>query len=564
MDVVQVISKIARIGRLWIFPIFKCFLIASIALHNSIALGEKFRLDDPIWRDLDDRNTLTPAKRTVADYYDFLENTFTSPGDQRKIRALNINSLGEVPDSNWFTNRHGLKLMSIDELVRGPDKGGPSLEGKWQVIQNKLGGISPGFRIMDSTGIIYQLKFDPRTNPEMATSAEVISTKFFHAMGYFVAEDYIVKFSRDQLTISPQAQFIDMVGKVRSMKATDVDEILTRAAIGSDGKYRAVASKFIPGKPVGEYLYHGTRADDPNDIFPHEHRRELRGLRVFCAWLNHDDSRSINTFNTLISENGRQFVRHYLFDFGSTLGSGSTMPQKARASNEYLWEPGPTFKSMFSLGLWVRPWLKVKYPTYPSLGNFEADFFQPEKWKPEYPNPAFRNMTDEDAFWAARIVMAFTDEQVRAMVRTGQLSDSKAEEYLIACLIKRRDKIGQHWLNQVNPIDYFEVQHGVLVFENASIRHKVANPGPTSCEAQWFTFDDRTGTRNPVASIRKTDQFQIPIPAAAFSGPRCGEDHYCLVEVKSHHPKHPSWSKPVLIYLKKTGESIRVVGLERE
>ena len=36
-------------------------------------------------------------------------------------------------------------------------------------------------------------------------------------------------------------------------------------------------------------------------------------------------------------------------------------------------------------------------------------------------------MTEEDAFWAARIVMAFTDEQIRAIVKAGRLSDPKAE-----------------------------------------------------------------------------------------------------------------------------------------
>ena len=86
----------------------------------------------------------------------------------------------------------------------------------------------------------------------MATSAEVISTKFFHAMGYSVAQDYIVYFSRDQIELSPKAEFEDLVGKTRPMKEKDFDEILARAWKGADGKYRAVASKFILGKFVGD------------------------------------------------------------------------------------------------------------------------------------------------------------------------------------------------------------------------------------------------------------------------------------------------------------------------
>lgn len=89
------------------------------------------------------------------------------------------------------------------------------------------------------------------------------------------------------------------------------------------GTYRAVASKFRGGVPKGPFSYHGVRDDDPNDIIPHEHRRDLRGLRVFGAWLHHNDIRRINSLDMYITENGRRFLRHYLIDFGATLGSAS-------------------------------------------------------------------------------------------------------------------------------------------------------------------------------------------------------------------------------------------------
>lgn len=538
-------------------------LILSLLAFSSNAFGQKFRPDDPIWQDDDNHHVPNLKRSSVADYYDFLENTFFHPGDRSKRRALNINSLGEVPDSNWFTNRHGRKPMTLEELVRGPDRGGPATDGKWLVTRNKQGGVTPGFRVTDSTGTTYQFKFDPASNPEMATSAEVICTKFFHAIGYFVAEDYLVSFSREQLDLSPKAEFVDLVGKVRPMTQKDVDEILAKAYKDKSGKYRAVASKFIPGRPVGEYKYYGTRSDDPNDIFPHEHRRELRGLRVFSAWLNHDDSRSVNTFDTLISENGRQFVRHYLFDFGSTLGSGSIFAQKPRAGNEYLWEPGPTFKTMFSLGLWVRPWIRVDYPNYPSIGNFEADFFNPLEWKPEYPNCAFNNLTDEDAFWAARIVMAFTDEEIRAIVKTGKLSDPEAEKYLIRCLIKRRNKVGQAWLNSLNPLDEFSVQGSHLVFDNAAER-LLGLPPAERYEAQWYRFDNRRESREPVGTQQTATEKRLPILSEAFGGPANAGSRYALVEIRSHSPRQPRWAKPMRVYLTQNDGKTSVVGIERE
>jgi hypothetical protein len=539
-------------------------LLGSFLILNCpLTQAQKFRPDDPIWQDDDTSNIPAPKRRNLADYYDFLENTFGKPGDEAKRRAANINTLGEVPDSSWFTNRHGKSPMSLADLVRGPDTGGPSQTGKWQVIKNKVGGISPGFRIIDPTGTTYQLKFDPPSNPEMATSAEVICTKFFHAIGYYVAQDYIVYFSRDQIELSPKAEFEDLVGRIRPMKERDFDEILARAWKGADGKYRAVASKFIPGRFVGEYRYHGVRPDDPNDIIPHEHRRELRGLRVFSAWLNHDDSRSINTFDSLVTENGRQFIRHYLFDFGSTLGSATNFPQKARAGNEYMWEPGPTFKTIFSLGLWVRPWIKVDYPNYPSIGNFEADFFQPEEWKPEYPNPAFLRMTEEDAFWAARIVMGFTDEQIRAIVKTGQLTDPKAEAYLIECLIKRRDKIGRYWLNQLNPLDGFKADQGSVAFDNAAVRLTGSAPAD-SHDVQWYRFDNVSEKRTAVGPKQAVKENRLTIPAEVFDGPASSGAEFAVVEISSRSSGQPKWARPVHVYLRKSGTTISILGIERD
>lgn len=539
------------------------FFVAAL-LFSSTASAQKFRPDDPIWEDHDRENIPTPSKFTIADYYDFLENTFFSPGDKTRKRAVNTNTLGEVPDSSWFTNRLGKRQLSLEELLRGPDSGGPSATGKWQVIQNKQGGITPGFRAKDEIGTIYQLEFDPVTNPEMATSAEVICTKIFHAIGYYVAEVYIVSFTRNQLEMAKDAQFEDLAGKKRPMTAKDVEAVLQKAHSGSDGRYRTIASKFLPGKPVGTYRYYGTRADDPNDIFPHEHRRELRGLRVFSAWLNHDDSRSINSFDSLISENGRQYIRHYLFDFGSTLGSGTVFAQKPRAGNEYLWEAGPTFKSLFSLGLWVRPWIRVDYPNYPSIGNFEGEFFQPEKWKPEYPNRAFDNLTNEDAFWAAKFVMAFTDDQLAAIVKTGQLSDPRAEVYLTQTLIKRRDKVGRFWLNQVNPLDQIRVTENALVFDNTAVRLLKGIPAADSYQVQWHRFDNYKQTQEPAGSKTTAKEPRVEIPSTVFDGPSDGVGRYALAEITTHSSHHPNWARLLRIYLRKSSTEISVVGIERD
>ena len=65
---------------------------------------------------------------------------------------------------------------------------------------------------------------------------------------------------------------------------------------------------------------------------------------------------------------------------------------------------GKGFKTPASFGLYRRPWLRVRYPDTPrSVGRFEAESFDPLAWRPEYPNPAFRNLMLDDAYWAATL-----------------------------------------------------------------------------------------------------------------------------------------------------------------
>ena len=218
----------------------------------------------------------------------------------------------------------------------------------------------------------------------------------------------------------------DEDGRSRRLTREDLDDILERAARQADGSYRVLASRNIAGRPLGPFRYYGTRPDDPNDIFPHEHRRELRGLSVFAAWLNHDEVRSSNSHDSVVAAGSRQIVRHHLLDFGSTLGSGSIKAQSRRAGNEFVWESRPTLITMLTLGLYVRPWIKVPYPDIPAVGRIESTYYRAESWKPDYPNPAFRNARPDDRFWAARIVAAFTDEAVAAVVRSAKFTDPGA------------------------------------------------------------------------------------------------------------------------------------------
>ncbi len=514
--------------------------------------GQVFLPDDPIWDDPDRLDMPAPAEFFLSQYYDFYENIFLNPGKANAGPAQNVNTLGEVPNSSWYTNRHYWHPMTFEELRQGPNKSaGPDTSQPWIITRGKGEGITPGFTIKDALGDVYLIKFDPLSNPEMTTGAETISTKFFYALGYNVPENYLVFFSREQLQLSPNAIIKDIFGNKRLLTVEILDELLAKAPRDARGYYRAIASKFLDGKPLGPFRYYGTRPDDGNDIYPHEARRELRGLRVFCAWLNHDDSRSINTLDMLVEEHGKHFVRHHLIDFGSTLGSGSVAMQSYRAGNEYLLEVKPILHSIATLGFWIRPWAKVSYPDYPSIGRIESEFFDPLKWKTEYPNAAFLNCDAEDAFWAARQVMNFSDEEIRAVVSTGQYSNPEAEHYLVETLIKRRNKIGKAYLYFSGGLDKFQIDSsGYLVFEDLLTKYGLEKKGRMR-RITWAEVDNESGAFGQKLVRLESDANRIPLPRT--------KSEYFVAVIET-----PGMGS-VNVYIHRVGSGqLRIVGISRQ
>jgi hypothetical protein len=524
----------------------------------------RFFSDDPIWRDPETQDASKTQPLKVSDQFDLVENSFLGAGEELDIRAGNVNTVDEVPDSSWFTNRTGpgAPPLDVNTLVKGPDTSTGPAPGPWTVIARKGEGVTPGFTIRDSAGQVYWIKFDPLGFAEMASGAEIISTKFFHAFGYHVAENYLATFRPEDLRIAPDATMKDEDGRSRRLTRDDLDDILERAAQRPDGSFRVLASRNIPGRPLGPFRYYGTRPDDPNDIVPHEHRRELRGLSVFAAWLNHDEVRSSNSHDSVAAEGATPIVRHHLLDFGSTLGSGSVKAQSRRAGNEFVWESRPTLITMLTLGLYVRPWIKVPYPDVPAVGRIESDYYRPENWKPGYPNPAFRNARPDDRFWAARIVAAFSDEAVAAIVRTAKFTDPRATDYLTTTLLERRDKVLKTWLNATNPVvDLALSETGELTFANAATRAGAAAPAEKYL-IRWSRFDNATATLHAVGAADDEQTVQdtrAMAPAALLAS----HPEFISVQVRALHPDQPAWAQPLSAYFRRGGGRWTLVGLER-
>ena len=144
------------------------------AVFLLLLLGQKFYSDDPIKDDHDNLPIDPPATIELSATYDLLSNTFAAPELEQPIpRAMNVNTLGEVPNSSWFTNRIGVRDMSLEELTKGPGSGGPpDVSRALTIVSAKQGGITPGFTMRDSRGNVYFVKFDPKAYPSLSTDGQ--------------------------------------------------------------------------------------------------------------------------------------------------------------------------------------------------------------------------------------------------------------------------------------------------------------------------------------------------------------------------------------------------------
>lgn len=542
----------------------RLFLAAGIlaavvaAIADLAGQGRKFYDDDPLAREPETADASKVQDRDIVLAYDLVENLFGTPGDSRKIRALNVNTIDEVPDSSWFTNRILERPLSIDEAVRGPMTGAGPAPGSMTVTRAKPSGVSAGFVLRDSVGVIWFVQFDAPGHDEAASGASMVANKIFHALGYWQTENHIAELWPDRLSIGEKAVTETPSGKIRQLDRDDLAKLLKRAARQPNGAYRILASRGI-ANGRGRFRYYGTRSDDPNDIVAHEHRRELRALNVFGAWTNLVDMKAKNTLDALVTENGRTLLRHYLQDVGSTFGTGALGPREWDEGYELLYESDPTWKRLVSGGFYLRPWQTMRYTEYRSIGRFEGDGFDPTKWKPRVPTAALLNARADDNFWAARRVMAFSDTLIRAIVKTGKYGDPAAESHLAEVLIKRRDKIGRAYLPAINPIVDPVLDSAVLTFGNAAVQAGVSAAPKGGYRAEWFVFNNATGESTPLGVSATSSALRMEAPRL----PPAGVGAFVRIDVSAVDPPHPSWAVPVHLYFKRTVDGWQLVGLER-
>ncbi|MGE0397940.1 MAG: hypothetical protein AB7T06_14670 [Kofleriaceae bacterium] len=453
----------------------------------------------------DRRDVPVPPKERESsqDLYDFdgsffrlLTRALEVPAPQR---AIGINSLDEVPDSTWFTNRIGVRDLTPDEVRRGPSTiGSPELHKPWTIHGTKVGGDAIGFIITDARGEKYIVKLEKPEHPELETAADAIVSRLFWAFGFNVPEDHVVFVRPDELVLAKDATIRDVFGNKRPLTRSELDRRLAEARLDAHGNLRALASRYLAGKPLGGHPQRGVRDDDPNDRIAHERRRDLRGARALHAWLDQTDVKEANTLDMWVADRDdpkRHYVKHYFVDFGKSLGAMASSHESKREGVEYTLDWSSMLGNFFSLGIGGHAWDDRTAPRLVGLGLYDTATFDPGAWKPStQAYLPFRTADRLDNFWAAKILIRFTRPQLAAAVEAGRYSDPRTASYVLDALVARQRATARYWFERVNPVDRFAFEGDRLCFTDLALEYALASRVTTRYSLAIF---DRDGSLLP-------------------------------------------------------------------
>jgi hypothetical protein len=159
-------------------------IVALTVAAGGVASTPTFHDDDPLVREPETQDASRAKEWTIDLFVDLTLNTFATPGSNEvNVRARNVNTIDEVPDSSWFTNRILARPLSKAEAVRGPRMGDGPAPGPWTIVGPKETGAAPGFTIQDAAGETWFVSLDARGHPEAATGAIIVATSGRSATG---------------------------------------------------------------------------------------------------------------------------------------------------------------------------------------------------------------------------------------------------------------------------------------------------------------------------------------------------------------------------------------------
>jgi hypothetical protein len=255
---------------------------------------------------------------------------------------------------------------------------------------------------------------------------------------------------------------------------------------------------------------------------------------VFFSWLDHNDVKEDNSIDMWVADPAdprRRYVKHYLLDFGTSLGAAALFSADLRQAHAYHVDWPDMFASLATLGLRERSWERRRAPALRGVGVLDIETYDPGAWKAETPAYVpFRTSDDLDKLWAAKILIRFTRAQIAAVVETARLSDPRAAAFLTDALVARQRATARHWFSRVPPLDRFAVAGGAgaLCFTDLLLAYELA-PAWGSTRYDVAAYDRGGRPLGSPATVGAGDRGRA-CAAVTLAG---GRDGYTIVRIET-------------------------------
>jgi hypothetical protein len=509
----------ARVAGVIALAILAAGPLSLAAAHAQSSM--RFDIDAaPVWRVDDARPIAPPAPRGWNEIRAYIDDQWLWPADdllavRGRAPAEDVNALDEVPASSWYAPGTGPASTGAAR----PGHGGPI-----EVQLARLDGDEPFLLVRDAQGQRFLLECDAPGAPRERSGAAIIAARLLRAAGYHTLPGSIDRVTRAELKVAADAKRLGEFGGEGGLSAKDLDRFFATP------ECRVAAFALPAGTWLGGARERGTRPDDANDRIPHENRRSLRGLFVLCEWLDHARIDEVHTLD-LFLEDGT-FVRHYLAQLGSTLGSATAGDMAAPAA-------------------------------------FAAPGFDPLTWHARTPYAPFESLTPGDILWGVRRLMSITASAIDEAVAAAQYADADYAKQIAGALRDRGDRIARAWLGRVNGADAFRVTQAVpgryaLALTDAGVQCGVRQPEDVYYAMTLSLPDtgERLGLQTRGGSAPAFDLLPFMPPAWVH---RLDPRRYAIAEIRSwdHLGRSLEGSARVHIYFDRDSGP-RIVGIERD
>ena len=219
----------------------------------------------------------------------------------------------------------------------------------------------------------------------------MIGSKFFHALGYNVPENYIVRFTAGQLELNGEIQHPRLPRHAaRHEPAGRATTFCSKVPRDLERRYRALASLIIPGDLIGPFRYsrravgrsqrHRAARGPPRPARPVRLRRLAQPHRFEVpqqpGYGGRGEGAPLHPAlpDRLRRHPGQRQLRGQKPPRGQS-STCSTSSRRRRSSSAW--------------GFTCPAWQRANFPEIPGVGNLEYEVFDPARWKSNYPNPAF-------------------------------------------------------------------------------------------------------------------------------------------------------------------------------